>query len=229
MAIFKPGGVGEVQAGSIGTVTVQGGPYGRVLHSKGRRVNTSSGVPTTHLERWYRAINAWRRLPRETRDAWDTWAETNEAPNARGVYGPTSGKQAFQSAAVAQWNVGGVGPVELPRGAALPEISSVGLAASATGPTFEVSFTPDPLPVTVVLLLWFAVFRAKGSTVPGAGWHGPIPTVGGLSSPFDIGAMLAGVMDVIQEGRLLGVRAAGYSTESYRVGRPLEARAVVVA
>jgi len=133
------------------------------------------------------------------------------------------------AASITQNLVHGSGAVSIPGAGYVPPLETFSVVASETGPSVVLTFTPAPMAGDEWLMLWFAVFRSSGAHLPGSGWWGPIAAGPGLPSGIDLGAMVAETNDSIQEGRVLGLRAAVYSGESKRVSPAREVRVVVAA
>lgn len=227
MALVKPGPMVGSQRGSIGTVTLQGGPYGCVAHAKGRRVQTDSGMKGDHLQRFYRAVAGWRRLPREERGAWAVYAAHSAGVGAKGHWGTWSGRQAYMAASITQNLVHGPGAVSIPGAGYVAPLETFSVSAAETGPAVVLTFTPTPMAGDEWMMLWFGVFRSSGAHFPGSGWWGPAAVDPSVPSGIDLGAVLAGENDSFQQGRVLGVRAAVYSGTVKRVSPAREVRVVV--
>jgi len=229
MAIVKPGPMVGAQRGTVGTVVLQGGPYGCVAHAKGRRCKTETGMRGDHLDRFYAAVGAWRRLSRADRLAWGTWAAAGKGVGLKGQWGPLSGRQAFMQSSIIQTMTESTGAVAIPLEGAVAPLESFSVVSSAAGPSVVLTFAPAPLAGDEYLLAWVAIFRSTGTRLPGLGWQGPMSFGAGMPSGIDAGPMLASVNDSFQEGRKIGLRLAVYSSTLHKASKPRESLAVVSA
>jgi hypothetical protein len=227
MALVGAGVAGSVVSGSVGGVTFQRSLGKRIAKRRARRKVNGRKVGARVLVRLARAGIAWSALGAADRAAWSRFAaaggEWGPGRSGAGVDGRCTflGLSAFEECVRGEVGSGVpvVGPV---RG-----LTGFSVSGSATGPSLVLSWTGGALGVDEWLTWRFGFPGSWCRAACGSGLYGPYGLSSGLSSPIEVGSVLAGVVDLFQVGRTFEVRCGVWDVVKRRFSGEQIARCVI--
>jgi hypothetical protein len=189
MALFKAGGLVSEVSGSVGTATFQGGPCGRVVHSRAGRRSAPSEPDVLSRARFAAGRAAWFALTGEQRSAWSRWS------------GGRSGGWGAYWRSCWPWLAFGVSPPSgVPVGVPPLSLGGVSVSVSVGGGTAEVAWTSGDVPGDVLVFGYVRGPLGAAQSGTDRSWRGFCALGAGSSSPVNLWADLEAVVGVVVVG-----------------------------